>query len=256
MREGLSTSARLICGGCCLVLACAGCVLPELAQREILEGNRYSDPAQISSDDFPAVEEKGRLAPAKGSAARPQPTAPAQLDFPDPTASMIASAEEADQKSCDLPQNCDAPEVSQSGLWCDFSCAVGVLRRPLWARIEAWRYRHPRFHPVPLQPAFTPGAAPPPGASLDATSEANESFVPRSEGSPQSEILLPAPLPRESPTPSEPERPNRVARLERPLERASRRGSWIFSPPMPHEPVPLINSTRGRRPPDELSDGR
>jgi hypothetical protein len=129
------------------------------------------------------------------------------------------------------PDSCDTPATFGPGLR---HLVFGIFRVPwgsLRARMAARQYHHPRFHPVPLRPAFLPRVAVVPPTDLGAgPGDGQRPATSPGEAAPQIDILLPSPPPEEMPPQeSDPENQDRVTRLHRRLETASRPGSWIYS---------------------------
>jgi len=251
--EGKSRSSRLVCVGCCLVLACSGCIDPNLRQQDILRDDWPLELERVvSSAEDRTRGEEDRLELGPGFDAEPQPGPDSQAELPDQMAPEVPGLQEATCGSRCPPVSCDIPVTLEPGLLLDrIRCVWGDLGQPLRARIDARRYRHPRFHPVPLQPVFTPRCGEPPVADLGTVpGDSHVPAMPAGEGAPQIEIILPAPI-YEGITPpkAEPEQRDRVTRLPRQLQTASRPGSWIFSPPMPRKSVPSIPPSQGRRRP-------
>ena len=250
MTEGKSRSSRLVSAGFCLVLACSGCIDPNLKQQDILRDDWLLEfERSVSSTDDRVRGEEDRLDLGPDFDAEPQPGPDSRADLPDQVAPEAPGWEEATCGSPCPPMSCDVPVALEPGLLLDRIRPVwDALGQPLRARIDARHYRHPRFHPVPLQPVFSPRCGEPPVTDLGTVpGDSHVPAVPPVEGAPQIEIILP-PLTPEGMTPpkAEPEQRDRVTRLPGRLQTASRPGSWIFYPPMPRQSVPSMPPSQGR----------
>lgn len=253
MTNGKTRSSRLVSAGCCLVLACSGCIDPNLGQQDVLRDDWLLEFERVvSSAEDRTLGEEDRFELGPGFDAEPQPGPDSQAELPDRTAPEAPGLQEDTCGSPCPPVSCDIPVTLEPGLFLDRIRRVwGDLGQPLRARIDARRYRHPRFHPVPLQPVFSPLCGEPPVADLGTVpGDSHVPAMPPGEGAPQIEIILPAPTPEGmTPPKAEPQQRDRVTRSPGQLQTASRPGSWIFYPPMPRRPAPSIPPSQDRRRP-------
>jgi hypothetical protein len=235
----------LACIGFCLVLACSGCILPGPGQRGILLGKRSWEPEGVARAEDPAPTEKDLSQRGASFPVEVELEPGGKVVYPDPTVDEVAGAEEADCRASDPQPNCTTPTMSEPGRHYPVCSALAALAGPVGAKIDARRYRPPRFHPVPLQPVFSSRLGEAPVVGFGAVSADGQlPAIPPEASGPQIEIILPSPPPKEIfPPQAEAEDEDRVTRYSRPLKTASRSGSWIFNPTLdrrpPGGPIPV-----------------
>jgi hypothetical protein len=263
-RRGRQLVYRILASvGCCLLVACPGCVCPALAQRGISpEGHALKLDRSLRAED-PADGQQGDSKRGKAPAAESQtgPDRPAD-DRRHPPASEAPTLPKAGDGGTCAPVECGAPEASRFGLWCRIRGICEGAGVSLRARLSRSQYRYPRFYPVPLQPVFLRRADDPAVAGMASSSlatghrlkvgrgamlgEASGPATAPGEGSPRIGIPSPAPSPEEIPPPkAESQRQNGESQSPKELRPAAGAESWLFYPPAGtdgHGSEPLVGA--------------
>jgi len=237
--EGKTRSAELACVGCCLLLACCGCIYPTPRSQGFLADGGTLKLDHACGADGPALDTKDRSGPKEVSAAEPEGEPHREAEHPGLAVSTDLDPERTGCGESCSRADCAPPAGPIPSLGSRILGVCGSLGRPLRARIEASRYRQPRFHPVPLQPAFLPRAGEMPAADRGEIPGDGRVFstAPR-EGSPQTEPLLRVPGPEEIPRPkTESGQRDGVPGPHGQVDTASRPGSWLFNLPVFRKPV-------------------
>jgi hypothetical protein len=239
VREGKSRSAELVCVGYCLLLACCGCISPGPGEQSVLPDGRPLRPDPISWPEERSVRQQDASGSGAGSVAGSSSGSDRHAGSLSQTASEGLNSGAAGGAEGCSPACCATGASTDHDLGCGVEPICGGLPRLLGARLAARRYRHPRFHPVPLQPVFLPRVGDVPTGDLGRVPA--DSRVPGplpADGPPQIEMPAPTPGPEEVPLPgAEPGHPDRVPQAPRRLTTASRPGSWLFNLPVLRQPL-------------------
>ncbi len=155
---------------------------------------------------------------------------PALQRHPMPCTTCEVQATDCPPSECPPPVRCR----ERVARW-PFPLRRLIPRRTPPVMVEVGVQPHSQFHPVPVQPIFTPRTdiRPPRSAS-----SAEPTAEPPNDGAKLSEEPAPAPLPELIKTPEpEPEADtDQTTTMPRRLHTVSRTKSWIFRPPVPEQP--------------------
>ena len=228
-----------VCVGCCLLLACCGCIYPTLRPRGVLGAGGAVKLHQDSGVEGLALDTKDRSGPKEVSATEPEGEPDREAEHPGLAVSTDLDPKRTGCSESCSPADCAPPAALIPSLGSRILGVCGSLGRPLRARTEASRHRQPRFHPVPLQPAFLPRAGETPAADRGEIPGDGRVFsTAPMEGSPQTEPLLGVPGPEDIPRPkTESGLRDRVPEPHGQMDTASRPGSWLFNPPVVRRPI-------------------
>ena len=234
MPEGKTKSAGLACAVCCLLLACCGCIYPTPRSRDMLADGGTLRLDRVGGAEGPALDTEGRFGPKEVSAAEPESEAYREAEHPGLAVSTDLDPERAGCGESRSPADCAPPAALIPSFGARILGVCGNLGHSLRARIEASRYRQPRFHPVPLQPAFLPRAGETPGEDRgDVPDDGRVPATSPMERPPQIAPPLRVPGPEEIPRPkAESGEWDGVPGLQGQFDTASRPGSWIFNLPV------------------------
>ena len=231
MLRGENRTVGMIVIGCCLLLACSGCYHTRPRHGVILRGDwsfEINRTPWIKQKSI-AQQERSDLGTDCGPAfpVAPDRQAPVPADHaPDETGVEV---EPSSYQSACQPNDCPAHPAPIRGLLWNL---CGIFHHPLGPPLEAEEVyqNHPRFHPVPTQPTFSPRLTPMP--AIEAGPVAKERSAPPVAPDPEAPRIEVIPPPRESeeirvPEP-EKEKKDRMASPPRRLETASRSDGWIL----------------------------
>ena len=193
----------------------------------------------VSGAEGPVLGAEDRSGPREGSAAEPGSEPDREAEHPGLAVSTDLDPKRAGCGESCSPADCAPPAALIPSLGSRILGVCGSLGRPLRARIEASRYLQPRFHPVPLQPAFLPRAGETPGEDRgDVPDDGRVPATSPMERSPQIQPPLRVPGPEEIPrSKSESGERDGVPGLQGQLDTASRPGSWLFNLPVFRKPA-------------------
>lgn len=219
-RRGV-TRAGLALVGLCLVAASVGCMYPRPRHGVIVRGD-----CSLEFNRIPWLVGHGPAYPDCGPMPGGAPCHGGAADCMEP---------------CD--EGC--PGQGKDGLGC---VRCGRVRGGKAEQCVNYLH-HPRFHPVPTKPAFSPRDCPfPPGAELGLRTPRMLSVPPVADEPRSLEMpdVPKAPLPEEIPAPpGEPESDDRTSAPRR-LQKTVPGPSWVFRPP-PTRPAPPRATSRTSR---------
>jgi hypothetical protein len=229
----------LVSAGCCLLVACCGCIYPALRQQGMVRDGRPLKLGQGSWAERQARGEHEGSGREEGSAPGPEGEPGRKAGHPDLEVPEVPSSEEPGNKGSCSKVDCTGPAPLGHGLGGRILGACASLGRPLRARIETSRYRYPRFHPVPLRPVFLPRVGEALAEDGGGMPEGGHVLAPPPvEGSPQIDTLLPRLGPGEVPRPKAASgEEDRATRLQRDLQTVSRPGNWLLNLPEVRKPA-------------------
>jgi len=218
--------------GCCLASCCWGCHFPRARHGVILRGDWSVELNRVpwltgrpSAQEIcsPSAEECG-----------PGVAIPAQIPtVPAEDASNAAGPEPVAYETPCPPGGCVGPFSGGLRRLCR---KCGKPEPPAHAVVGY--HNHPRFHPVPTCPVFSPRTDDPGVVTVESVSQPKPvAPAPPKEKPSSIKITPPAPVPEEieAPRPVEPKQEDRVTRAPKRLETAGDSSSWIFDLPEPPE---------------------
>ena len=244
MHRGEHRSVAALVVGCCLLLACSGCFGTQPTPGLILQRGWSLDPNRVPPlDSQSTAHEESSQSDGGGGTASPARTG-RDVPFPTEAAPKTPGLEQTD---CQTPCPPDS-YLRRGGPICGGGRRVcgmcGRLRRPVEPAVEVGYQNHPRFHPVPTRPAFSPRLDQLPVPLRDVIpNDFSAPELPPEGGSPQIQVIPPAPPPEQIPTPEgEAEDEGRMTRAPKRPGTTSHPASWIFNPPTPPEPDPTAEA--------------
>ena len=181
--------------GCCLLTTSVGCMRLPIRHGMIVKGDW-----SLEMNRIPWMKGRGDAYQQPSDAGAVQGVCVAEIDSP-----FVSGV----------------PRLAAGAQSCDHGCGSAVQGPP------AGYHNHPRFHPVPTQSVFGPGA----GVAPDTGVQTSPAVLPPVRKMPKS--LEPPPMPPETeniptPAPSPPVSPNDQTASRR--NPGNQQASWIFSP--------------------------